>query len=167
MEKFTFDLDAVDRITAHAIGQPGQRVFYIQARQGRRLVSMIAEKEQVRALSEHIETFLEELVEKNPLISSVDDFMLVSDMSLEEPLESAFRIGQLGLGYDADSDRVILLLQGIEEDDETPTARLSATREQMKALSTHGLQVVSKGRKICGNCTRPIDPEGHFCPRMN
>ena len=164
---FTFDLDEVNRITAHAIGQPGQRVFYVQARQGRQLVSMTAEKEQIRALAESIETFLEELTEKNPLLSSADEFLLVSDMNLEEPLESVFRISQMGLGYDADRDRVILLIQGLEEDDETPTVRLSATREQMKALSTHALQVVSKGRRICGNCTRPIDPEGHFCPRMN
>lgn len=167
MEDFTYDLDPVTRVTATAIGAPGQRVFYVQARHGRRLVSMIAEKEQVRALAEHIEQFLEELTEKNPLLSSPDDFMLVSDMSLEEPLESAFRISQMGLGYDDDRDMVILLIQGLEEDGATPTARLSATREQMKALSQHALQIVSKGRPICGNCTRPIDPGGHFCPRMN
>lgn len=167
MEEFTYDLDPVTRITANAVGQPGQRVFYIQARQGRELVSMIAEKEQVQALAQHIEQFLEDLTEKNPLLSSPDEFLLVSDMSLEEPLEPVFRISQMGLGYDAERDLVILLIQGLDEDGATPTARLSASREQMKALSQHAIQVVSKGRRICGNCMRPIDPEGHFCPRMN
>ncbi|MBC8162698.1 MAG: DUF3090 family protein [Roseiflexaceae bacterium] len=167
MEEFTYDLDQVTRITASAIGEPGQRVFYVQARRGRELVSLIAEKQQVQVLAQSIDQFLEELVEKNPLLSTADDFMLISDMTLEEPLESRFRISQMGLGYDAERDLVLLIIQGLEEDGETLTARFSAGREQMKALSQHALQVVSKGRRICGNCARPIDPEGHFCPRMN
>lgn len=167
MEEFTYDLDQVTRITASAVGEPGHRTFYVQARQGRQIVSLIAEKEQVQALAQHIEQFLDELTEKNPLLSSPDEFLLVSDMNLEEPLEAAFRISQMGLGYDADRDLVILLMQGYEEEGNSPTARFSATREQMKALSQHALQVVSKGRRICGNCARPIDPDGHFCPRMN
>lgn len=167
MDEFTYDLDQVTRITASAIGKPGERVFYLQARRGREIISLIAEKEQVRALAQHVDQFLEELTEKNPLLSSPDDFMLISDMSLEEPLESRFRIAQMGLKHDAERDLIILIIQGLDEEGETPTARFSASREQMKALSQHALQVVSKGRKICGNCARPIDPEGHFCPRMN
>lgn len=169
MEEFTYNLDPVTRITANAIGQPGQRVFYIQARQDSRIVSLIVEKEQVQALAHAIDQFLDDLAEKNPLLSMSDDTLLVSDMSLEEPLEASFRISQMGLGYDADRDLVILLMQGLAEDEEgeAPTARFSATRNQMRALSQHASQVVSKGRKICGNCSRPIDPNGHFCPRMN
>ncbi|KAB8143569.1 DUF3090 family protein [Chloroflexia bacterium SDU3-3] len=167
MEDFTYDLDPVSRITINAVGKPGQRTFYIQARRGPQLVSVVAEKEQVQALAQHIEQFLEELTEKNPLLSASDEFLLISDMSLEEPLEPAFRVAQIGLGYDEARDMVILLLQGLDDEDNAPTARMSATREQMRALSQHTQQVVSKGRKICGNCMRPIDPEGHFCPRMN
>lgn len=169
MDEFTYNLDPVTRITANAVGQPGQRVFYIQARQDSRLVSLIAEKEQVQALAQAIEQFLDDLAEKNPLLSLSDDTLLVSDMSLEEPLEASFRISQMGLGYDAERDLVILLMQGLSEDEEgsTPTARFGATRDQMRALSQHATQVVSKGRQICGNCSRPIDPNGHFCPRMN
>ena len=40
--------------------------------------------------------------------------VLASDMSLQEPLESRFRIAQIGIGYDADRDMVILVMQGIE-----------------------------------------------------
>ncbi len=167
MDEFTYDLDSVTRITASAVGLPGHRVFYVQARQGRELISLLAEKEQVQALAQHIDQFLDDLAEKNPLLSSSDDTLLVSDMSLEEPLEPRFRISQMGLGYDEERDVMVLLMQGYEEEGETPTARFCATREQMKALSAHASQVVSKGRKVCGNCMRPIDPSGHFCPRMN
>jgi uncharacterized repeat protein (TIGR03847 family) len=75
----------------------------------------------------------------------------------------------MGIGYDAERDLIILVMQGsTEEEDETaPTARFAATRQQMRALSEHAAQVVSKGRRICGNCGRPIDASGHFCPQMN
>ena len=139
MPEFTYDLDPVTRITAHAVGEPGKRVFWIQGRRDRELVSLIAEKEQVRALAQAINQLLEDLAEKNPLLSSSDDMLvLASDMSLQEPLESRFRIAQIGIGYDADRDMVILVMQGIEEEgEETPTARFSATRQQMRALGEH------------------------------
>lgn len=167
--KFTYDLDPVTRITTNAVGQPGQRVFYLQARRGREVVSLIAEKEQVRALAQAIEKLMEELSEKNPLLSTSDDMLLVSDMSLEEPIEPQFRIAQMGIGYDAERDMIILIVQGVrdEEGGDAPTARFGASRQQMRALSAHAASVVARGRRICGNCGRPIDPSGHFCPQMN
>lgn len=168
MSEFTYDLDAVQRITVGAVGPKGQRVFYVQARRGSRLITLIAEKEQVRALADAVSRLLDSLAEKNPRLATSDD-MLVTDMSLEEPLEPEFRVGQMGLGYDSERDLVVLLIQGGGEDDEgdQPTARLSATRPQMRALSSHAAQVVAAGRAICGNCGRPIDPAGHFCPQRN
>src|SRR5437867_794639 len=170
MPEFNYDLDPVTRITAHAVGEPGKRVFYLQARRDRQLVSLICEKEQVRALAQAINQLLEDLAEKNPLLSSSDDMIiLATDMSLEEPLESRFRVAQMGIGYDAERDMVILVMQGLQEEEgeDVPTARFSATRQQMRALSEHAARVVAQGRKICGNCGRPIDVSGHFCPQMN
>lgn len=167
--KFTYDLDPVARITTHAVGQPGERIFYIQARHDRNLVSLIAEKEQVQALSLAINQLLENLAEKDPLLSSADDLIVAGNMELEEPLEPRFRIGQMGIGYDADRDMIILVMQGLSEseDEDAPTARFTATRQQMRALSEHAMRVVAQGRSICGNCGRPIDPNGHFCPQRN
>ncbi len=168
MSEFTFDLDAVQRITAGAVGPKGQRVFYVQARRGSRLITLLAEKEQVRALADAISRLLDSLAEKNPRLATSDD-LLVTDMSLEEPLDPEFRVGQMGLGYDAERDMVVLLIQGISEDEEGEalTARFSASRPQMRALASHASQVVAAGRPICGNCGRPIDPTGHFCPQRN
>ena len=168
MAEFNFDLESVHRITAGAVGPKGQRVFYVQARRGNRLVSVIAEKEQVRALADAIERLLDSLAEQNPRLATSDD-LFVADMSLEEPIEPEFRVAQMGLGYDGDRDLVVLLIQGLSEEDgqEGPTARFSASRAQMRALSVHAAQVVSAGRPICGNCGRPIDASGHFCPQRN
>ncbi len=169
MSEFTFDLDSVQRLTVGAVGPRGQRVFYVQARRGSRLISLIAEKEQIRALAEAISRLLDGLAEKNPRLATSDD-LLITDMSLEAPLEPAFRVGQMGLGYDAERDVVVLLIQGAGEDAEgeaTQTARLSASRPQMRALASQASHVVAAGRPICGNCGRPIDPAGHFCPQRN
>ncbi|WP_298400958.1 DUF3090 domain-containing protein [uncultured Chloroflexus sp.] len=168
MAEFTFDLESVHRITAGAVGPRGRRVFYLQARRGSRLVTLLAEKEQIRELANAINRLLETIGERNPRLATSDD-LIVADMSLEEPLEPEFRIYQLGLGYDSERDRVVLLAQGMPEgnDEEPLSARFYATREQMKALSIHAERVVAAGRPICGNCGRPIDPSGHFCPHRN
>lgn len=168
MAEFNYNLDSVQRITAGAVGPPGQRVFYVQARRGTQVLSLLAEKEQVRALADAVERLLDELAEKNPLLSTSDD-LLVMDMSLEEPLEPEFRIAQMGLGYDAERDLVVLVVQGAPdiEGENGVLARLVASRPQMRALSTHAARVVAAGRPICGNCGRPMDAAGHFCPERN
>jgi uncharacterized repeat protein (TIGR03847 family) len=168
MANFTFDLEAVQHITAGAVGAPGQRVFYVQARRGSTRISLLAEKQQVGALAAAVEQLLDELAEKNPRLATSDD-LLVRDMSLEEPLEPEFRIGQMGLSYEVERDMVVLITQGIAEDEseDPPSARFSASRAQMRAMSVHAAQVVLAGRPICGNCGRPIDPSGHFCPQRN
>ena len=46
----SFELAAPDHFTAGAVGRPGERVFYLQAREAHRLVTLKCEKEHVRAL---------------------------------------------------------------------------------------------------------------------
>jgi len=53
------------------------------------------------------------------------------------------------------------------EEEDVPSVRYVATREQMRALSEHALDVVAQGRPTCPLCGAPIDPEGHFCPRSD
>lgn len=167
--EYMYDFDPVTRITTHTVGLPGQRVFYLQARFNSQLVSLIAEKEQIAMLARAIDQFLDELSEQNPLISSEDDVLPLMNMNLEEPLEPEFRISEMQIGYDRERDLMVLIVQGIESEQQLvqPNARFFATRQQMRALSKHANEVVSKGRRICGNCARPVDPTGHFCPRMN
>jgi uncharacterized repeat protein (TIGR03847 family) len=59
MSEFTIDLDSVQRITTGAVGPKGRRVFYLQARRGGRVLTLIAEKEQVRALADAITRLLD------------------------------------------------------------------------------------------------------------
>ncbi len=165
-----FDLNPVDRITVDAIGEPGRRVFYLQARQGNRLVTLICEKEQVVALTIAIDHLLLALAGGNAAAVVEPDPALEEEMELEYPLEPAFRTGQVNLGYDQISGRLVIIAYEMlpEGDESTPSiARFWATPAQMRAFSMQGQRVVAAGRPICILCGQPIDPDGHFCPRKN
>ncbi len=166
----TIDLNPVSTITADALGQPGQRVFYVQARHGSTTVTIETEKEQIRALALGIHQFLEELTQRFPDRIELDD-VLQSDLNLVPPIEPEFRVGQMGLGYDSDQDMVVIVAQSLQPEGEPEenalTARFWITRGQAKAMADHALEVVSQGRPMCPLCGRPISAEGHFCPKRN
>jgi uncharacterized repeat protein (TIGR03847 family) len=170
------ELDPVYRITADAVGHPGQRVFYLQARKGTEVVTVLVEKQQIELLSASILEILSRVGLETG--EGPDD----AEMDLEEPVEPVWRAGRLSIGYEQDRDLILLelveLVPGQEESEEAievdeeleldaERLRLWATRDQMLALSRHGAQVVARGRPTCQFCGNPIDPEGHRCPAMN
>lgn len=165
-----FDLNPVDRITTDAIGEPGKRVFYLQARKANRLVTVICEKEHVAALALATEQVLLSLADGDADGVVEPDPVLEVGMELEYPLEPVFRAGEVNLGYDQVSGHLVVIAYELldEEDDSRPSvARFWASLAQMRAFSIHGQEVVAAGRPKCSMCGEPIDPEGHFCPRKN
>ena len=68
----TIDLNPVSNITIGTVGQPGQRVFYLQARRGPTTITIETEKEQVRALAMGVHQFLEELTQTDILIDRLE-----------------------------------------------------------------------------------------------
>lgn len=170
MPDFVYDLDPANFITIGTIGPPGQRTFYLQASQGSVVVSLIIEKEQARALAESLDQLLEALEERYPRPPDAEQ-EITYDMALLQPVNELWRVGQMGLGYDEDTDLIVLIAQELLfEDDprqEPEVVRFTATREQMRALSKHALWVVEQGRPLCPLCGGPIDPDGHFCPPSN
>lgn len=159
-----YDLNPVTHITVGALGEPGKRTFYLQGRQGLTVVTLIVEKEQVAALSRGIDDLLEQLgVEKKVLVNAYE-------MEMSYPIEPVFRVGQLGLGYDAEQKLMVLVAYELPEEEEpisVDVVRFWATVEQMRAVARHGAAIVAAGRPICVLCGRPIDPAGHFCPKRN
>lgn len=163
------DFNPVSRITIGAMGEPGQRVFLLQASHGNSTITLKMEKQQASVLASSTIELLEELDQKYPRTYSKLDKPLSSDLMLQQPVEPEFVVGQIGLGYDQEQDYVVLVVQEVqlEREGEPATARFWATRAQMRALSDHALEVVNQGRPICPLCDSPIDPEGHFCPKSN
>jgi uncharacterized repeat protein (TIGR03847 family) len=171
MPRTELDLDPVNLITIDAIGKPGQRVFYIQATAVSQVVTLIVEKAQVQTLAVGIEQFLTELTEKYPDLPEATNDFDADKMHIYPPVDPLFRVGELGLGYDVDRDRMVLMAREVmaegQEQDDVSLARFWLTRTQIRAMSTWGLEVASRGRPICPQCGEPMDPEGHFCPKKN
>jgi len=160
------ELNPVSHITVGTVGEPGQRVFYLQASKGTDLVSVIIEKQQASMLASSLETLLDELSEKYP--SDEDREPVWTDMRLREPIEPLFRVGNMGLGFNEDVERIVIVTYELVEEDEEPNAvSFWASRTQAMSLIKHANEVVQAGRPICGNCGQPIDKDGHFCPNRN
>ena len=170
------DLDPVTRLTADAVGEPGQRTFYLQAASGADQVTLLVEKEQVRRLAESLETWLPELAADRPEDPGEAAAAEASRLELAPPLEPDFRVGQLQLSYDGERDRVVIVATEFQAEDtdddpleppEPLQVRLFVTRPQLRVLARHGSQVVARGRPLCPLCGNPLDPTGHICPAQN
>ena len=169
------ELDPITRLTTDAVGSPGQRTFYLQAASGVDQVTLVVEKEQVRALAERLTSVLSELAAERPEDPDEVQAAEAGDLSLAEPIEPDFRVGQLSLDYDPGRDRFVMIATELLADaDEEPDdlqdpreVRLWVTRPQLRVLARHGAEVVGRGRPPCPLCGNPLDPTGHVCPAQN
>jgi uncharacterized repeat protein (TIGR03847 family) len=169
------ELDPVTRLTADAIGEPGSRTFLLQAASGPQQVTLLVEKAQVRVLAERVIAWLPELATEHPEDPGEVRAAEAGDLSLNEPVEPDFRVGQLALSYDRDRDRVVLIATELvpqtgdpsELEQEAREVRLWVTRAQLRVMARHGAQVVQQGRPPCPLCGNPLDPTGHVCPAQN
>ncbi len=97
----SFEFVAPDHFTAGAIGPPGQRVFYLQSREKGTLITLKSEKEQVRALAQ----YLSGLLEKLPAVGE----RTPRDLSLIEPVDEAWIVASIAVGYDEARDRILVV----------------------------------------------------------
>jgi len=179
MSKIEIDVDPCDHITSDAIGQPGLRVFYIQALRADKTYTVIIEKTQLQSLAVGIEQFLVEVAKQNPDLEEASADFVEENMRINPPVDPAFRVGEIGLGYDQTRDRVVLFVRELqtedqeqqpegETEDETGTVyRFWCTRTQLRKLARWGVEIASRGRPVCPQCGQPMEPEGHFCPKKN
>lgn len=162
------ELNPVSHLTIGTIGSPGQRTFYLQGSRGAQVISLVIEKEQAMMLTNSFESLMAEIVEKHPAEARGSQEPVWRDMRLREPIEPLFRVGNMGLGYNEDSDQLVLVAYELVNEEEEPNVvSFWASRTQVQALAKHTTEVVKAGRPICGNCGKPIDADGHFCPQRN
>lgn len=171
MSRYEIDVDPCDHITADAIGKPGERVFYLQAYQDTRTITVLIEKAQLQSLAIGIEQFLSQISQQNPDLEEAAGDYLEEQMRIHPPVDPLFRAGEIGLGYDRERDRVVIFTKELLPEGSEPEAasqvRFWASRSQLRRLARWGMEVVSRGRPICPQCGQPIDPDGHFCPKKN
>ena len=153
----SYDLPEVERLVVGTVGPPGQRVFYLQARQGRQLVTLKVEKAHVAELAARLLAALHDTEDTDE--GAID---------LEVPIEPDFVVGSLALAFEEDEERVVIVAEElVQEGDEGSVARIGASRQQIVDLARHGAELVAAGRPTCRLCGYPLDPEGHVCPRSN
>ncbi len=187
-----FVFDDPDRFAAGAIGSPGQRVFFLQAVEGRRITSVSLEKVQVALLADRVAAIVAELQARGapgaPDLTSVevpgDD-----ERPLDEPLSDAFRAGTLTISWDGDESGVTIEARSQEgdtdadddtDDDDDDTDEVAddapegpdVLRVRLSAAMALGFarraaRVVAAGRPPCPFCGQPLNPEGHVCVRSN
>jgi uncharacterized repeat protein (TIGR03847 family) len=172
MPRIEMDVNPVVHITTDAIGQPGQRVFYIQALTADNTVTVIVEKVQIQTLALGVEDFLSEVAQRYPDLAAVTPDYDETRMHIQPPVDPLFRVGELGLAYDADQDMAVLVVREIvnaesQTQDDVSVIRFWCTRAQLLALGRWGLEVSGRGRPVCPLCGQPIEPAGHFCPKRN
>jgi uncharacterized repeat protein (TIGR03847 family) len=176
-----FAFDPPERFVAGTVGQPGDRTFYLQASGGGRTVSVALEKAQVSVLAERLEELLEEVRRRGAgEVPALPPPELEDTAPLDAPVEEEFRVGSMGLAWDADISRVVVEalaqpeteadaeVEPMSETDDGPNVlRVVLTADHARAFIRRAQRVVAAGRPPCPLCGLPLDPEGHVCPRQN
>lgn len=172
--------DHPDRCIVGTVGEPGARTFFLQARSGRRVNSVVLEKGQAKMLAERMDGLLDDLLDKGLL--RPDEALLraelLDDGPLDVPIEEDFRAGVLGLGWNSETDTLILEAfeagedntdtPDLESDEEGPdTLRVRMSAASAREFARRALAVVAAGRPPCPFCLLPLEATGHICPRAN
>ena len=190
MSRRRFIFDPPERFVAGTIGEPGSRTFFLQAREGRRVTSVILEKTQVAVLAERLGSLLFEL-DRRGITKPPEEPEPTDAAPLDEPLDEAFRAGALTLGWDGTNQRVLIEARAMtDEDDEAAEEATESEAEQLveiadddedgpdflrvrisadaaRSFVDRAISVVQAGRSPCPLCGAPLDPGGHICPRRN
>lgn len=183
----SYELDEVDAFVVDAVGVPGARTFFFRARAGQEVLAFKCEKVQAQALAEAIRSLMGDLppTEATP----------VALPALDAPVDAEWVVGSIGLGYEAATDRVVVILEEVgddfgdldesdsgfdddpdlgglemELDDHDPdvgTARVALTRGQALAFAERAEHLVRAGRPSCPLCAAPIDASGYRCACFN
>jgi uncharacterized repeat protein (TIGR03847 family) len=164
-----FELDPVDRIAVAAVGQPGQRQFYLLATGSGRQLTLACEKAQIQALLVRLNQMLE-----TQGIEAADH---PAASSFLEPGQPEWQVGEMGLGYHEARQKFVLVASqavdaeaGADEPSataDTPSVRFWLSHAQVSAFAKQAESVLTAGRPLCPRCGLPMDPAGHPCPVSN
>jgi uncharacterized repeat protein (TIGR03847 family) len=125
------ELDPVDRITADAVGPPGHRTFFLQARRGEQVVTVLVEKEQVQLLAASVLEILARVGRETGQGTPEEE------MSLDEPVLPEWRAGRLSIGYHEPRD--LLVLEADEIDPNQDGDEVEVEEGEEAALGPEGL----------------------------
>ncbi|HEX3812782.1 MAG TPA: DUF3090 domain-containing protein [Mycobacteriales bacterium] len=180
MQRQVFVFDPPERFVAGTVGQPGERTFFLQARDAMQTVSVSLEKVQVSVLADRLEELLGEVQRRRGEEEALPVDPAEPDTApLDTPVEEQFRVGAMGLAWDAEADRIVVEAQAateepvdestiLEDVEEGPDAlRVRITPVAAQSFVARARRVIAAGRPQCPLCALPLDAQGHVCPRQN
>lgn len=182
--------DSPDRFVTGTVGLPGQRTFFLQAREGERLVSVALEKLQVAVLGQRLTQLLDEVDRRTgvaPVEPALPDLPAPDEgpedtEPLDEPISEAFRVGALTISWDGDEGSIVVEARAMGEEEGEPVVdltdddddesgpdilRVKLSRPAARAFVRRADRIVAAGRPPCPFCGEPLNPEGHICARRN
>lgn len=178
MSRQFFFFDQPRRFVVGTVGQPGERVFYLQAADDSRIVSVALEKSQVLVLAERLEQLLSEVATRSGF--DVPQAVSPDTGPLESPIDEEFRVAAMGLAYDTDAGLIIVEAQApaesaeeaeaslLEDIEDGPDAlRVRLAHQAAVDFVDRARRVIAAGRPPCPLCNEPLDSAGHVCPRSN
>ena len=163
-----YELDPVDRIAVAAVGEPGQRRFFLLASGSGRTLTLGCEKSQIQALVVRLHQMLEAQQIEAPEATATGG-------TGDPPGEPEWQIGEMGLGYH-EARRMFVLVasqaavgESTEETEasDAPSVRFWLSPDQVAMFSRQAESVLTAGRPLCPRCGLPMDSSGHPCPVMN
>jgi len=171
------------RFVVGTVGQPGERVFFLQATSGTRTVSVRCEKQQALILAERMGSLLDEVAAKVDSTIPAPATRVDDLEPLETPVDAEFRVGTMGLGWDTETHHVVVELLAVDEEngpsvdeeslvlsdsEEGPDAlRVFLSPPQARQFVLRTENVVAAGRRPCPLCSAPMGSAGHVCVRLN
>jgi uncharacterized repeat protein (TIGR03847 family) len=124
------DMDRPDRFSVGTVGEVGNRMFLLHCRQADEVLTVKVEKQQVAVLASYLARIVRELGRPG---------QLPEDLDFDET-EPDWVVGTIGVSYDEDSDRVVVVIEEVDTDDEETedegaVAHLAISREQAAAFA--------------------------------
>jgi uncharacterized repeat protein (TIGR03847 family) len=175
MAAIVHGFDWPDRFVTGTVGEPGARTFYLQAQEGKRVVSVALEKQQSAALADGVDAVLDQLMAEDGNRYSIPDAApegLADDDPLTEPVDEEFRVGEMRLAWDAATAQVVIQASRLLLDEEGTVVEEEEPAEVLvvrlpvgaaRAFAARTRTVVIQGRPLCPICEEPMDPDGHVC----
>lgn len=175
MSAIVHGFDWPDRFVTGTVGEPGSRTFYLQAQEGKRVVSVALEKQQSAALADGVDAVLDQLMTEEGNRYSVPETApsgLADDEPLTEPVEEEFRVGEMRLAWDPSTAQVVIQAARLLLDDDGTVVEEEEPGEVMvvrlpvgaaRAFAARTRTIVTRGRPLCPICEEPMDPDGHVC----
>jgi len=189
MTRRIIDLETPDRFATGAIGESGERTFFLQAVQGPHVATVQLEQEQVSVLADRVLAIIDEVERRGLAAIDAGPAGLPDERPLEQPLYEEFQVGTMIIAWDEDVDRLVVEARSmtfdagvgesapretdeIDEDDIPDDApigpdvlRVHLTPLMAQQFARRANSVVAGGQPTCPYCGRILQPVGHFCQR--